>query len=92
MNWVWTILLAETAKKQLSKLAKKNPQQAQRILAYLKEVATLTDPRDRGKGLVGNQSGLWRYRIGDYRVICHIDNGKLLITALELGHRREIYH
>ena len=69
MSSIWKILLAETAKKQLSKLAKKNPQQAQRILAYLKDISILPAPRDRGKGLVGNHSGLWRYRVGDYRII-----------------------
>ncbi|MBF0785799.1 type II toxin-antitoxin system RelE/ParE family toxin [Muribacter muris] len=92
MSLIWAIQLADTAKKQLTKLAKKNPQQAQRILNYLKELQSLENPRDRGKGLVGELSGMWRYRVGDYRIICHIDNGKLLITALELGHRREIYH
>lgn len=92
MSSIWAIQLADTAKKQLAKLAKKNPQQAKRILDYLKELQTLENPRDRGKGLVGELSGMWRYRVGDYRIICHIDNGELLITALELGHRREIYH
>ncbi|OBX05796.1 RelE [Gallibacterium genomosp. 3] len=85
-------MFADTARKQLTKLAKKNPQQAQRIINYLKSLQTLEDPRDRGKGLVGDLSGMWRYRVGDYRIICHIDNGELLITALEIGHRREIYN
>ncbi|WP_065236547.1 type II toxin-antitoxin system RelE family toxin [Gallibacterium genomosp. 3] len=92
MNSTWTVLFADTARKQLTKLAKKNPQQAQRIINYLKSLQTLEDPRDRGKGLVGDLSGMWRYRVGDYRIICHIDNGELLITALEIGHRREIYN
>lgn len=92
MNSTWTVLFADTARKQLAKLAKKNPQQAQRIINYLKSLQTLEDPRDRGKGLVGDLSGMWRYRVGDYRIICHIDNGELLITALEIGHRREIYN
>lgn len=61
MSLIWKINLAETAKKQLTKLSKKNPLQAKRILTYLNEVSKLQDPRDRGKGLVGNQSGLWRY-------------------------------
>lgn len=92
MSLIWNIILAETAKKQLAKLAKKNPQQAQQIIRYLKTLATLENPQDRGKGLVGDLSGMWRYRVGDYRIICHIDNDELLITALEIGHRREIYH
>ncbi|MFZ7316850.1 type II toxin-antitoxin system RelE family toxin [Avibacterium avium] len=92
MNSIWTVIFADTARKQLVKLAKKTPQQAQRIINYLKSLETLEEPRDRGKGLVGDLSGMWRYRVGDYRIICHIDNGALLITALEIGHRREIYN
>ncbi|MFZ7240143.1 type II toxin-antitoxin system RelE family toxin [Avibacterium avium] len=92
MNSIWTVIFADTARKQLAKLAKKNPQQAQRIINYLKSLQTLEEPRDRGKGLVGDLSGMWRYRVGDYRIICHIDNGELLIMALEIGHRREIYN
>lgn len=92
MNSTWTVEFADTARKQLAKLAKKNPQQAQRIINYLKSLQTLEDPRDKGKGLVGDLSGMWRYRVGDYRIICHIDNGKLLITTLNVGHRRDIYN
>ncbi len=92
MNSIWKIILADTAKKQLKKLNKKNPQQAQKIIDYLLDLQSLENPRDKGKGLLGNLSGMWRYRVGDYRVICHIDNGKLLVTALEIGHRKNIYH
>lgn len=48
-------------------------------------------PRAHGKGLTGNRSGQWRYRIGDYRMICEIDDGKLTILALSVGHRSEVY-
>ena len=48
-------------------------------------------PRSRGKMLQANRSGQWRYRIGDYRVIVNIQDEKLIILALEIGHRREIY-
>ncbi|MDP8161678.1 type II toxin-antitoxin system RelE/ParE family toxin [Pasteurella skyensis] len=41
---------------------------------------------------MGDLSGMWRYRVGDYRIICYIDNGELMITALEIGHRKAIYH
>lgn len=92
MNSIWVIQFADTAKKQLAKIAKKNPQQAQRIIDYLKSLQQLENPRDKGKGLVGDLSGMWRYRVGDYRIICHIDKGELLITALAIGHRRAIYH
>ncbi len=49
------------------------------------------DPRRHGKGLTSNRSGQWRYRIGDYRLICQIDDNKLIILALSVGHRRDIY-
>lgn len=50
------------------------------------------NPRQHGKGLTANRSGQWRYRIGDYRLICQIQDNKLVILALSVGHRREIYH
>ena len=49
------------------------------------------DPRATGKGLTANLAGLWRYRIGDYRLICEIEDEKLVILALTIGHRSEIY-
>ncbi len=49
------------------------------------------NPRQHGKALTANRSGQWRYRIGDYRLICNIDDNKLIILALTMGHRREIY-
>ncbi len=49
------------------------------------------DPRLHGKGLTANRSGQWRYRIGDYRLICLIEDNRLVILALSIGHRSEIY-
>lgn len=62
-----------------------------RIKSYTSELQTLDNPRDRGSALVGNLSGLWRYRVGDYRLICHIDNDKLIILCLEIAHRSKAY-
>lgn len=56
-----------------------------------KNLVGCTDPRQQGKGLVSNRSGQWRYRIGDYRLICEIHENELIILALSVGHRREIY-
>lgn len=56
-----------------------------------KNLEGCSDPRAHGKGLTANRSGQWRYRIGDYRLICDIQDKKLLILALESGHRKEIY-
>ncbi len=49
------------------------------------------DPRLKGKALSGDKSGFWRYRIGDYRIICKIEDDKLLILALTVGHRKNVY-
>ncbi len=49
------------------------------------------DPRLHGKGLTANRSGQWRYRIGDYRLICLIEDNRLVILALSIGHRSDIY-
>ncbi len=56
-----------------------------------KNLINSTNPRQIGKGLTSNRSGHWRYRIGDYRLICLIEDDKLIITALTIGHRRNIY-
>ena len=56
-----------------------------------KNLIDTENPRQHGKGLTADRSGQWRYRIGDYRLICHIDDNRLIILALTVGHRREIY-
>ena len=78
----------ETARKQLRKLDRT---MQKRILDYMDEVAPLENPRSRGKALVENMRGLWRYRIGDYRVICEIQESRIIISMLKIGHRKNIY-
>lgn len=56
-----------------------------------KNLVGCADPRQHGKGLTANHSGQWRYRIGDYRLICLIEEDRLVIVALNIGHRRAIY-
>ena len=56
-----------------------------------KNLVDCTDPRAHGKGLTADRSGQWRYRIGDYRLICLIEDDKLVILALSIGHRSDIY-
>lgn len=56
-----------------------------------KNLVNCDDPRAQGKGLSANRSGQWRYRIGDYRLICLIEDDRLIIIALTIGHRSEIY-
>ena len=67
-----------------------------RILKFLYERLLASrdpnfDPRALGKALVGEMQGLWRYRVGDYRLICRIEDRAVTILVLEVGHRREIY-
>lgn len=83
-----TVTLSDRAKKQLKQLDKTIQK---RIVKFLYELAKLDDPRDRGKMLVGNLLGFWRYRVGDYRLICRIHDNELEILIVEIGHRREIY-
>lgn len=56
-----------------------------------KNLMDCEDPRRSGKALTGNLKNIWRYRIGNYRLLCKIDDGKLIIFALNIGHRKEIY-
>ncbi|HVC46925.1 MAG TPA: type II toxin-antitoxin system RelE/ParE family toxin [Terracidiphilus sp.] len=85
----WTIEYAETAKKQLRKIDKPA---ARRILDFLDErVARGNDPRALGKALKGRLGDLWCYRVGDYRVICDIQDKLLAVLVLQVGNRREVY-
>ena len=56
-----------------------------------KNLVNCDDPRAHGKGLTANPSGQWRYRIGNYRIICLIEDDKLVILALTIGHRSSVY-
>ncbi len=85
----YSIELSERFKKDFRKLDK----YTQRIIrAWMnKNLVDCENPRQHGKGLTANRSGQWRYRIGDYRLICVIEDDKLIITALTVGHRKDIY-
>jgi len=78
------------AEKELGKL---DPEAARRILRFLRErVAVLDDPRSIGEALHGPELGkFWKYRVGDYRLVCHIRDQSLSILVLRVGHRRDIY-
>jgi mRNA interferase RelE/StbE len=86
---VWTIDYTQAARNQLKKLDKPV---AQRILDFMDErVAKHEDPRALGKSLTGSLGILWRYRIGDYRIICDIQHSAVRILVLRIGDRREVY-
>ena len=86
----WRINLTATATKQLAKLDKN---EAKRITNFLRQrLAALDDPRSMGKALTGSQlSAYWRYRVGDYRIICDMPDSLLCILVIEIGNRREVY-
>ena len=85
----WNVELIDTAKRQLAKLDRK--WQAA-ILDYLEdEIAPLDDPRIRGKPLAGVRKGLWRCRVGDYRILCELRDNELIVLVVTIGHRREVY-
>ena len=87
MSWV-----CKFDRRALRELERLDPQSKQRILAYLEErISTDADPRRFGKGLKANLSGLWRYRVGNYRIICRIVDDELIVLVLAVGHRRTIY-
>ncbi len=86
----WRVEFDDGARRDLEKLDKPI---ALRITRFLRErVGQLDDPRSIGDALKGSRLGdFWRYRVGDYRIICDLENQRLLVLVLRVGHRREIY-
>lgn len=85
----YNVIFTERSKKELSKLDK---QVVRLILAWIrKNLEGCSDPRQHGKGLTANRSGQWRYRIGNYRLIADIEDEKITIIILTVGHRRDVY-
>lgn len=85
----WQINFNEIVEKKLSKLGATASKQ---IIEYLKTtVAISTNPYEHGKQLKGNLRGYWRYRTGDYRIICKIENDIITIFVVDVGHRKHIY-
>lgn len=87
----WTVELDPSAEKELSKL---DTQRAKRILRFLFErVVHLDDPRSIGEALKGSRfKSLWKYRVGDYRVICSLEDNISCILVVKIGDRKEVYH
>lgn len=82
----------EYTSKAIKNLRKLDKNTRNLIYAWIdKNLVNCEDPRIHGKGLVGDKSGQWRYRVGDYRIICEIEDEEIVILVLEIGHRREIY-
>lgn len=81
-------LYSKNAQKQFKKL---DSAIQKRIKDYTQELQKLENPRNRGKALAGNLSGFWRYRVGDYRIICEIIDSELIIYAIDIAHRSKAY-
>ena len=85
----WTVEFDDRARRELRKLDSKVQKD---ILRFLRErVAGSPDPRQFGKPLRLNLAGLWRYRVGDYRLICRLEEDRLIVLVIKVGHRREVY-
>ena len=84
----WRIETSEAFDKSIRKL---DQAIARRVIDYLEALLDLEDPRQRGRGLTANRSGYWRYRVGDYRVLTLLEDDLLIIVAIDVAHRSEVY-
>lgn len=84
----WRIEIDKDVQRSMKKLDKTI---ARRIIAKLREIGQYEDPRATGKSLTGNLTGLWRYRVGDYQIICHIEDTMLLVLVVDVAHRSRVY-
>ena len=84
----WRIELTGEARKQLQKLGHT---EAKQILDYLRRIETLESPRQTGKALKGRLAELWRYRVGNYRLVCELRDEVLVILVIRIGHRSDVY-
>ena len=85
----YKVVFTGKAKRQLLKLDR---QVSALIVGWIeRNIEGCENPRSHGKGLLGNKSGQWRYRIGDYRIVCEIRDNEVVVLVLEVGHRKNIY-
>jgi mRNA interferase RelE/StbE len=85
----WRIEITSTAKRQITKLDRPAQKSIQHFLR--ERLAAADNPRRWGKPLHGEKRELWRYRVGDYRLICDIQDEKITVLVLEVGHRKDLY-
>jgi mRNA interferase RelE/StbE len=85
----WKVEFEQEAEKELNRIDR---QHAKRILRYLFErIASPDDPRRFGEALKQNLSGFWKYRVGNYRIICDIRDETVTVLVVRIGHRRKVY-
>jgi mRNA interferase RelE/StbE len=86
---IWRVEFDSDAARDLRKLG---PAPQRLILRYLRErIATSENPRRFGRALTGDLKGLWRYRVGDYRIVATIEEDRFVVLIVTVGHRREVY-
>jgi mRNA interferase RelE/StbE len=85
----WTIEFDKRAQRDLAKLDKQVQREIQRYLDY--RIAPSDDPKSFGHALVNDLSGVWRYRVRDYRILCRIEAERLVVLVIEIGHRSTVY-
>ena len=85
----WTVSFEPRALDDLKKL---DQHTQRRVVRFLQErIAGHHNPRDFGKPLTGDKVGLWRYRVGEYRVVCRIDDEQQAVLVLRIAHRKDVY-
>jgi mRNA interferase RelE/StbE len=84
----WKVEIDPSAARELSKIDRT---WQQRILSFIEEIPELPHPRSRGRALTGTLAGYWRYRVGDYRILCDIQDDVLTVRAVKVAHRRNVY-
>jgi mRNA interferase RelE/StbE len=85
----WKVEFLQSAERDLRRLERGTQH---RILKFLRErIRDEEDPRRIGQAMVGHDAGRWRYRVGDYRLICQIQDENRRVLVLKVGHRREVY-
>jgi len=86
---VWRVEFDRAAVRELRKLG---ADAEARVLRYLRErISGSEDPRRLGHSLTGDRKGLWRYRVGDYRIVAAIEDDRFIVLVVAVGHRREVY-
>ncbi|RNF41215.1 type II toxin-antitoxin system RelE family toxin [Planococcus salinus] len=86
---MYTVRFSDVA---LKKLKKMDRYQASLLIGWIeKNLVNSSDPRSQGKPLVANHKGKWRYRVGDYRILALIEDEEIVITVIDVGHRKDIY-
>ncbi len=85
----WKVEYEPRALRQLKKLEKRTVEQIRQVMES--RVAREENPRNLGKAMTGEWKGLWRFRVGDYRIVCDIRDAELVIVAVQIGHRKDVY-